>query len=53
MDKELVDATARTGYSLVNSKPKTPQEMAVEYYVFDWEVHIVSDYNHSRNNMTR
>ncbi|KAJ6482097.1 amine oxidase [Mycena vitilis] len=32
-----VDATCRTGYSLVGAKPKTPQEMASEYYLFDWE----------------
>ncbi|KAJ7629425.1 amine oxidase [Mycena polygramma] len=31
-----VDATCRTGYSLVGAKPKTPQEMAAEYYL-DWE----------------
>ena len=35
--KQLVDTTSRTGYSLLGSKPKTPQEMACEYYQFDWE----------------
>ena len=37
VDKNLVDATARTGYGLINVKPKTAHEMAVEYYTFDWE----------------
>lgn len=37
VDGNLVDTTARTGYGLINVKPKTPQEMAVEYYTFDWE----------------
>lgn len=37
VDKGLVDATARTGYGLIDVKPKTPHEMAVEYYTFDWE----------------
>ncbi|KAI0063017.1 amine oxidase [Artomyces pyxidatus] len=32
-----VDTTARTGYSLIGAKPKTPQEKAAEYYQFDWE----------------
>ncbi|CAK5274029.1 unnamed protein product [Mycena citricolor] len=32
-----VDATCRTGYSLVGARPKTPAEMVTEYYVFDWE----------------
>ncbi|KDQ59970.1 hypothetical protein JAAARDRAFT_56889 [Jaapia argillacea MUCL 33604] len=32
-----VDSTSRTGYSLIGSKPQTPQEMAAEYYQFDWE----------------
>ncbi|KAJ7707536.1 amine oxidase [Mycena rosella] len=35
--KKQVDTTCRTGYSLVGVKPKTPQEMVTEYYVFDWE----------------
>ncbi|KAI0299064.1 amine oxidase [Multifurca ochricompacta] len=33
----LVDLTARTGYSLINQKPKTPHEKASEYFQFDWE----------------
>ncbi|KAJ6528935.1 amine oxidase [Mycena capillaripes] len=33
---EQVDATCRTGYSLIGVKPKTPAEMVTEYYV-DWE----------------
>jgi len=37
VEKNLVDTTARTGYGLIGVKPKTPQEMAVEYYTFDWE----------------
>ncbi|KAJ7476015.1 amine oxidase [Mycena latifolia] len=32
-----VDMSCRTGYSLIGMKPKTPQEMVAEYYVFDWE----------------
>ncbi|KAJ6506609.1 hypothetical protein C8R45DRAFT_894127 [Mycena sanguinolenta] len=32
-----VDATCRTGYSLIGVKPKTPAEMVAEYYVVDWE----------------
>lgn len=37
VDLNLVDTTARTGYGIINVKPKTPHEMAVEYYTFDWE----------------
>ncbi|GJE95734.1 amine oxidase [Phanerochaete sordida] len=33
----LVDASARTGYSLTGSHPHTAEEMAAEYYQFDWE----------------
>lgn len=33
----IVDASARTGYSLTGSHPHTPEEMAAEYYQFDWE----------------
>ena len=36
-EKNLVDTTARTGYGLIDVNPKTPHEMAVEYYTFDWE----------------
>jgi polyamine oxidase len=35
--RSLVDLTARTGYSVINQKPKTPHEKAAEYYQFDWE----------------
>ena len=35
--KQLVDTTARTGYSLIGAKSTTPQAMASEYYQFDWE----------------
>jgi hypothetical protein len=37
VDLNLVDTTARTGYRMINVKPRTPHEMAVEYYTFDWE----------------
>jgi polyamine oxidase len=37
VDQNLVDTTARTGYGMIDVKPKTPHEMAVEYYTFDWE----------------
>ena len=33
----LVDATTRSGYSLLGAKPRTPHEVASEYYQFDWE----------------
>ncbi|OJT14243.1 Polyamine oxidase [Trametes pubescens] len=35
VDKGLVDGTARTGYSLLGAKSRTPQVMASEYYLFD------------------
>ena len=34
--ENLVDLTARAGYALIGQKPKTPQEMASEYFVFDF-----------------
>jgi len=37
VDLELVDTTARTGYGMIGVQPKTPHEMAVEYYIWDWE----------------
>ncbi|KAI0632803.1 amine oxidase [Trametes polyzona] len=37
VDKQLVDGTARTGYSLIGAKSQTAQAMASEYYQFDWE----------------
>ncbi|GBE87489.1 hypothetical protein BKA93DRAFT_895621 [Sparassis latifolia] len=35
--KKQVDLTARAGYWLIDAKPRTPAEMACEYYQFDWE----------------
>ncbi|KAI0669114.1 amine oxidase [Trametes maxima] len=35
--QRLVDMTARSGYSLSGAMPDSPQEMAAEYYQFDWE----------------
>ncbi|OSC98381.1 amine oxidase [Trametes coccinea BRFM310] len=35
--QRLVDMTARSGYSLSGARPSSPQEMASEYYQFDWE----------------
>lgn len=32
VDQNLVDLSARTGYSLIKAKPKTDQERAAEYY---------------------
>ncbi|KZT69427.1 amine oxidase [Daedalea quercina L-15889] len=37
VQRQLVDLTARAGYSLIGAKPKTPADMACEYYQFDWE----------------
>ena len=37
VDQNLVDLTARTGYSLIGQNPKPPHEEASEYYQFDWE----------------
>ena len=37
VQRQLVDATARAGYSLIGSKSRTPHAMASEYYQFDWE----------------
>ncbi|KJA15151.1 hypothetical protein HYPSUDRAFT_194639 [Hypholoma sublateritium FD-334 SS-4] len=37
VDQNLVDLSARTGYSLIKAKPKTDQERAAEYYQYDWE----------------
>lgn len=33
----LVDTTTRSGYSILGAKPRTPHEVASEYYQFDWE----------------
>ncbi|KAH9954237.1 amine oxidase [Russula dissimulans] len=35
--QSLIDLTARTGYSLINQRPKTPHEKAAEYFQFDLE----------------
>ncbi|KAI9061935.1 amine oxidase [Trametes sanguinea] len=35
--QRLVDMTARGGYSLSGARPRSPHEMASEYYQFDWE----------------
>ncbi|KAJ3479791.1 hypothetical protein NLI96_g8812 [Meripilus lineatus] len=35
--EHLVDATARTGYSLLGAQPTNHHEVASEYYNFDWE----------------
>jgi polyamine oxidase len=32
----LVDLSARAGYALIGMKPKTPHEMASEYFAFDF-----------------
>ncbi|KAH9968000.1 amine oxidase [Russula dissimulans] len=32
-----VDTTSRSGYALLGAKPRTPHEVASEYYQFDWE----------------
>ena len=37
VQQQLVDLTSRGGYSYIGAKPKTPQEMACEYYNLDWE----------------
>ena len=37
MERNLVDTTARTGYEMMDVNPKTPHQMAAEYYTFDWE----------------
>jgi len=37
LSQGLVDLTARTGYLMVNHKPKTPHENAAEYFQFDLE----------------
>ncbi|TDL27142.1 amine oxidase [Rickenella mellea] len=37
LQKRAIDTTARTGYSLVGSKPKSHQAQTSEYYLWDWE----------------
>ncbi|KAL5482488.1 hypothetical protein ACEPAI_9082 [Sanghuangporus weigelae] len=37
LKKRLLDLSARSGYSLVGSKPLTYTEQTSEYYLFDWE----------------
>jgi polyamine oxidase len=36
VSNNLVDLTARAGYSMIGQKPKTPHEMAAEYFAFDF-----------------
>ncbi len=36
LPRNLVDLSARAGYALIGQKPKTPHEMASEYYAFDF-----------------
>ncbi|KAI0320296.1 amine oxidase [Amylostereum chailletii] len=38
VSKGLVDVTARNGYSIIGSHPRTHHEIASEYYQFDWEL---------------
>lgn len=37
VSKNLVDATARTGYILTGAKPQDAHANVAEYFVFDWE----------------
>ncbi|KAF8175157.1 amine oxidase [Pholiota molesta] len=37
VDSNLVDLSARSGYSLAKAKPQTAHASAAEYYQFDWE----------------
>jgi hypothetical protein len=37
LKKDMHDASARTGYSITGSKPRTPHQMASEYHAFDFE----------------
>ena len=36
LPENLVDLSARAGYALIGQKPKTPHEMASEYFAFDF-----------------
>ncbi|KAH9177175.1 amine oxidase [Lactarius sanguifluus] len=36
LSENLVDLTARAGYALIGQKPKTPHEIASEYFAFDF-----------------
>ncbi|KAI9430828.1 amine oxidase [Lactarius indigo] len=36
LTENLVDSTARAGYALIGQRPKTPHEMASEYFAFDF-----------------
>ncbi|KAI9461924.1 amine oxidase [Lactarius psammicola] len=36
LPENLVDLSARAGYALIGQKPKTPHEIASEYYAFDY-----------------
>lgn len=37
VNRQLADLPARTGYSLIGAKPKSPQAAACEYWQLDWE----------------
>jgi hypothetical protein len=37
MRKDLHDTSARTGYSIIGSKPRTSHQIASEYFAFDFE----------------
>jgi len=36
LPENLVDLSARAGYALIGQKPKTPHEIASEYFSFDY-----------------
>lgn len=42
LPKGLVDASARTGYSLTGSQPTTPHEVAAEYFHVSFDLSITS-----------
>ena len=37
LQRNLVDMSARSGYSLIGAKPKTARQSVCEYYNLDWE----------------
>lgn len=37
VQKQLIDASARTGYGFSGSNPLSHHEQASEYYLYDWE----------------
>ena len=48
LPKSLVDASARTGYSLTGSQPQTPQEVAAEYAAMKGQDSLLRDANPAR-----